>query len=113
MSDIVRYLAFFSYFSIQLAQLFLCCFADRSPLGKPVLEKVGKNECFPLPSQTCMIQLTGNKTNTKERAKETILWVLIFVVKTLLPFGGNDVIHLWLHASFMPNSSGFLCQECE
>uniref|UniRef100_A0A3B5M4E0 ABC-type glutathione-S-conjugate transporter n=1 Tax=Xiphophorus couchianus TaxID=32473 RepID=A0A3B5M4E0_9TELE len=38
-SDIVRYLAFFSYFSIQLAQLFLCCFADRPPQGKPVLEK--------------------------------------------------------------------------
>uniref|UniRef100_A0A3Q2PMB4 ABC-type glutathione-S-conjugate transporter n=1 Tax=Fundulus heteroclitus TaxID=8078 RepID=A0A3Q2PMB4_FUNHE len=38
-SDIVRYLAFFSYFSIQLAQLFLCCFADQPPQGKPVLEK--------------------------------------------------------------------------
>uniref|UniRef100_A0A3Q1KB76 ABC-type glutathione-S-conjugate transporter n=1 Tax=Anabas testudineus TaxID=64144 RepID=A0A3Q1KB76_ANATE len=33
-SDIVRYLAFFSYFSIQLAQLFLCCFADQPPEGK-------------------------------------------------------------------------------
>uniref|UniRef100_A0A665TYM5 ABC-type glutathione-S-conjugate transporter n=1 Tax=Echeneis naucrates TaxID=173247 RepID=A0A665TYM5_ECHNA len=31
-SDIVRYLAFFSYFTIQLAQLFLCCFADQPPL---------------------------------------------------------------------------------
>uniref|UniRef100_A0A4W6BWQ9 ABC-type glutathione-S-conjugate transporter n=1 Tax=Lates calcarifer TaxID=8187 RepID=A0A4W6BWQ9_LATCA len=30
-SDIVRYLAFFSYFTIQLAQLFLCCFADQPP----------------------------------------------------------------------------------
>uniref|UniRef100_A0A8C4HZS1 ABC-type glutathione-S-conjugate transporter n=1 Tax=Dicentrarchus labrax TaxID=13489 RepID=A0A8C4HZS1_DICLA len=29
-SDIVRYLAFFSYFTIQLAQLFLCCFADHN-----------------------------------------------------------------------------------
>ncbi|MED6241707.1 hypothetical protein ATANTOWER_024738, partial [Ataeniobius toweri] len=38
-SDIVRYLAFFSYFSIQLAQLFLCCFADQPPQGKPILEK--------------------------------------------------------------------------
>uniref|UniRef100_A0A7N6ALG0 ABC-type glutathione-S-conjugate transporter n=1 Tax=Anabas testudineus TaxID=64144 RepID=A0A7N6ALG0_ANATE len=38
-SDIVRYLAFFSYFSIQLAQLFLCCFADQPPEGKTVLEK--------------------------------------------------------------------------
>ncbi|KAM7393766.1 hypothetical protein PAMP_020615 [Pampus punctatissimus] len=38
-SDIVRYLAFFSYFTIQLAQLFLCCFADQPPEGKPVLEK--------------------------------------------------------------------------
>uniref|UniRef100_A0A8C4NUQ3 ABC-type glutathione-S-conjugate transporter n=1 Tax=Dicentrarchus labrax TaxID=13489 RepID=A0A8C4NUQ3_DICLA len=35
-SDIVRYLAFFSYFTIQLAQLFLCCFADQG-------------ECIPLP----------------------------------------------------------------
>lgn len=40
-SDIVRYFAFFSYFTIQLAQLFLCCFADQPPEGKNVLEKVG------------------------------------------------------------------------
>lgn len=40
-SDIVRYFAFFSYFTIQLAQLFLCCFADQPPEGKTVLEKVG------------------------------------------------------------------------
>lgn len=39
-SDIVRYFAFFSYFTIQLAQLFLCCFADQPPEGKTVLEKV-------------------------------------------------------------------------
>uniref|UniRef100_A0A665U0M1 ABC-type glutathione-S-conjugate transporter n=1 Tax=Echeneis naucrates TaxID=173247 RepID=A0A665U0M1_ECHNA len=39
-SDIVRYLAFFSYFTIQLAQLFLCCFADQPPVGKTILEKV-------------------------------------------------------------------------
>uniref|UniRef100_A0A8C2GUF4 ABC-type glutathione-S-conjugate transporter n=1 Tax=Cyprinus carpio TaxID=7962 RepID=A0A8C2GUF4_CYPCA len=32
--DIVRYLAFFSYFALQLAQLFLSCFADRAPSGK-------------------------------------------------------------------------------
>uniref|UniRef100_A0A665U086 ABC-type glutathione-S-conjugate transporter n=1 Tax=Echeneis naucrates TaxID=173247 RepID=A0A665U086_ECHNA len=38
-SDIVRYLAFFSYFTIQLAQLFLCCFADQPPVGKTILEK--------------------------------------------------------------------------
>uniref|UniRef100_A0A3P9IN76 ABC-type glutathione-S-conjugate transporter n=1 Tax=Oryzias latipes TaxID=8090 RepID=A0A3P9IN76_ORYLA len=38
-SDIVRYLAFFSYFTIQMAQLFLCCFADQPPQGKPNLEK--------------------------------------------------------------------------
>ncbi|XP_031720536.1 multidrug resistance-associated protein 1 isoform X1 [Anarrhichthys ocellatus] len=38
-SDIVRYLAFFSYFTIQLVQLFLCCFADQPPEGKTVLEK--------------------------------------------------------------------------
>ncbi|XP_068606933.1 multidrug resistance-associated protein 1-like [Brachionichthys hirsutus] len=38
-SDIVRYLAFFSYFIIQLAQLFLCCFADQPPEGKSVSEK--------------------------------------------------------------------------
>uniref|UniRef100_H2TWK6 ABC-type glutathione-S-conjugate transporter n=1 Tax=Takifugu rubripes TaxID=31033 RepID=H2TWK6_TAKRU len=31
---IVRYFAFFSYFTIQLAQLFLCCFADQPPEGK-------------------------------------------------------------------------------
>uniref|UniRef100_A0A672T458 ABC-type glutathione-S-conjugate transporter n=1 Tax=Sinocyclocheilus grahami TaxID=75366 RepID=A0A672T458_SINGR len=29
--DIVRYLAFFSYFALQLAQLFLSCFADQAP----------------------------------------------------------------------------------
>uniref|UniRef100_A0A3Q4I0M6 ABC-type glutathione-S-conjugate transporter n=1 Tax=Neolamprologus brichardi TaxID=32507 RepID=A0A3Q4I0M6_NEOBR len=38
-SDIVRYLAFFSYFTIQLAQLFLCCFADQPPEGKIISEK--------------------------------------------------------------------------
>uniref|UniRef100_A0A674EB01 ABC-type glutathione-S-conjugate transporter n=1 Tax=Salmo trutta TaxID=8032 RepID=A0A674EB01_SALTR len=36
-TDIVRYTAFFSYFSLQLAQLFLCCFADQPPEGKTVL----------------------------------------------------------------------------
>ncbi|RXN09968.1 multidrug resistance-associated 1-like protein [Labeo rohita] len=36
--DIVRYLAFFSYFALQLAQLFLSCFADRAPSGKAVLK---------------------------------------------------------------------------
>lgn len=41
-SDIVRYLAFFSYFTIQLAQLFLCCFADQPPEGKTISEKVGR-----------------------------------------------------------------------
>uniref|UniRef100_A0A3B3ZX39 ABC-type glutathione-S-conjugate transporter n=1 Tax=Periophthalmus magnuspinnatus TaxID=409849 RepID=A0A3B3ZX39_9GOBI len=35
-SDIVRYLAFFSYFTIQLAELFLCCFADQPPNPCPV-----------------------------------------------------------------------------
>uniref|UniRef100_A0A669B1S8 ABC-type glutathione-S-conjugate transporter n=1 Tax=Oreochromis niloticus TaxID=8128 RepID=A0A669B1S8_ORENI len=44
-SDIVRYLAFFSYFTIQLAQLFLCCFADQPPEGKIISEKVGRGEC--------------------------------------------------------------------
>uniref|UniRef100_A0A672T498 ABC-type glutathione-S-conjugate transporter n=1 Tax=Sinocyclocheilus grahami TaxID=75366 RepID=A0A672T498_SINGR len=39
--DIVRYLAFFSYFALQLAQLFLSCFADQAPSGKAVL----KNAC--------------------------------------------------------------------
>ncbi|KAJ3614828.1 hypothetical protein NHX12_018398 [Muraenolepis orangiensis] len=38
-SDIVRYLAFFSYFTLQLAQLFLCCFADQRPEGKAATEK--------------------------------------------------------------------------
>nr|XP_057926636.1 multidrug resistance-associated protein 1 [Doryrhamphus excisus] len=38
-SDIVRYLAFFSYFTIQLVQLVLCCFADLPPEGKHILEK--------------------------------------------------------------------------
>ncbi|KAG7278893.1 hypothetical protein CRUP_036407 [Coryphaenoides rupestris] len=38
-SDIVRYLAFFSYFTLQLAQLFLCCFADQRPEGKTATEK--------------------------------------------------------------------------
>lgn len=41
-SDVVRYFAFFSYFAIQLAQLFLCCFADQPPEGKTVLEKVSQ-----------------------------------------------------------------------
>lgn len=41
-SDIVRHFAFFSYFTIQLAQLFLCCFADQPPEGKTVLEKVSR-----------------------------------------------------------------------
>uniref|UniRef100_A0A674EDK9 ABC-type glutathione-S-conjugate transporter n=1 Tax=Salmo trutta TaxID=8032 RepID=A0A674EDK9_SALTR len=40
-TDIVRYTAFFSYFSLQLAQLFLCCFADQPPEGKTVLVKEG------------------------------------------------------------------------
>ncbi|XP_065096312.1 multidrug resistance-associated protein 1 [Paramisgurnus dabryanus] len=39
--DIVRYLAFFSYFALLLAQLFLSCFADQAPSGKAVL----KNSC--------------------------------------------------------------------
>ncbi len=61
-SDIVRYLAFFSYFTIQLAQLFLCCFADQPPEGKTVLEKVGRGECIPLPSKTSTpIQYLGKK----------------------------------------------------
>ncbi|KAK2857444.1 hypothetical protein Q7C36_005363 [Tachysurus vachellii] len=34
--DIVHYLAFFSYFGLQLAQLFLSCFADHAPPGKVV-----------------------------------------------------------------------------
>ncbi|XP_054635108.1 multidrug resistance-associated protein 1 isoform X3 [Dunckerocampus dactyliophorus] len=38
-SDIVRYLAFFSYFAIQVVQLVLCCFADLPPEGKNILEK--------------------------------------------------------------------------
>ncbi|KAG7491926.1 hypothetical protein MATL_G00008620 [Megalops atlanticus] len=39
-SDAVRYLAFFSYFSLQMAQLFLSCFADHPPsTAKPVLVK--------------------------------------------------------------------------
>uniref|UniRef100_A0A6Q2XST6 ABC-type glutathione-S-conjugate transporter n=1 Tax=Esox lucius TaxID=8010 RepID=A0A6Q2XST6_ESOLU len=36
-NDLVRYMAFFSYFSLQLAQLFLCCFADQPPEGKTVV----------------------------------------------------------------------------
>ncbi|KAL2087062.1 hypothetical protein ACEWY4_018121 [Coilia grayii] len=32
--DLVRYLAFFSYFALQLAQLILSCFADQRPSGK-------------------------------------------------------------------------------
>lgn len=64
-SDIVRYFAFFSYFTIQLAQLFLCCFADQPPEGKTVLEKVGLGECIPKPN-----------------------------VNTVFPFRGTNVIHL-------------------
>uniref|UniRef100_A0AAR2L873 ABC-type glutathione-S-conjugate transporter n=1 Tax=Pygocentrus nattereri TaxID=42514 RepID=A0AAR2L873_PYGNA len=36
--DIVRYLAFFSYFALQLAQLFLSCFADQAPPSKATLK---------------------------------------------------------------------------
>uniref|UniRef100_A0A7N8YRT8 ABC-type glutathione-S-conjugate transporter n=1 Tax=Mastacembelus armatus TaxID=205130 RepID=A0A7N8YRT8_9TELE len=43
-SDIVRYLAFFSYFTIQLAQLFLCCFADQPPEGNLVFNSL-QNPC--------------------------------------------------------------------
>ncbi|XP_007248892.3 multidrug resistance-associated protein 1 [Astyanax mexicanus] len=39
--DIVHYLAFFAYFALQLAQLFLSCFADQAPPGKVAL----KNAC--------------------------------------------------------------------
>lgn len=39
--DALRYLAFFSYFSLQLAQLVLVCFSDRRPsTAKPVSVKV-------------------------------------------------------------------------
>ncbi|KAJ8363882.1 hypothetical protein SKAU_G00127130 [Synaphobranchus kaupii] len=39
-ADAVRYLAFFSYFSLQMAQLFLSCFADHPPSsGKPIIVK--------------------------------------------------------------------------
>uniref|UniRef100_A0A8C5H3J6 ABC-type glutathione-S-conjugate transporter n=1 Tax=Gouania willdenowi TaxID=441366 RepID=A0A8C5H3J6_GOUWI len=64
-SDIVRYLAFFSYFSIQLAQLFLCCFADQPPEGKTISEKVGKGECLPLPfwaRETPIMRFCGYRT---------------------------------------------------
>ncbi|MCI4375884.1 hypothetical protein PGIGA_G00114740 [Pangasianodon gigas] len=36
--DVVHYLAFFSHFALQLAQLFLSCFADQAPPGKAVLQ---------------------------------------------------------------------------
>uniref|UniRef100_A0AAQ4P9D6 ABC-type glutathione-S-conjugate transporter n=1 Tax=Gasterosteus aculeatus aculeatus TaxID=481459 RepID=A0AAQ4P9D6_GASAC len=42
-SDIVRYFAFFSYFTIQLAQLFLCCFAAKTTLS-PVFNLL-QNPC--------------------------------------------------------------------
>uniref|UniRef100_A0A3Q2Y780 ABC-type glutathione-S-conjugate transporter n=1 Tax=Hippocampus comes TaxID=109280 RepID=A0A3Q2Y780_HIPCM len=38
-SDTVRYVAFFSYVTIQVVQLFLCCFADLPPEGKNAFEK--------------------------------------------------------------------------
>ncbi|XP_053494146.1 multidrug resistance-associated protein 1 [Ictalurus furcatus] len=41
--DIVHYLAFFSYFALQLAQLFLSCFADQAPPGKAILQV--RNAC--------------------------------------------------------------------
>ncbi|XP_048103810.1 multidrug resistance-associated protein 1 [Alosa alosa] len=40
--DFVRYLAFFSYFALQLAQLVLSCFSDQRPRGK---ESHEKNPC--------------------------------------------------------------------
>uniref|UniRef100_A0A3Q3GZE6 ABC-type glutathione-S-conjugate transporter n=1 Tax=Labrus bergylta TaxID=56723 RepID=A0A3Q3GZE6_9LABR len=48
-SDIVRYLAFFSYFTIQLAQLFLCCFADQPPEGKTPDEHIFRIKTNPCP----------------------------------------------------------------
>ncbi|XP_059903407.1 multidrug resistance-associated protein 1-like [Gadus macrocephalus] len=43
-SDVVRFLAFFSYFTLQLAQLVLVCFADQRSQGKTGTEKVGERE---------------------------------------------------------------------
>uniref|UniRef100_A0A673C5R8 ABC-type glutathione-S-conjugate transporter n=1 Tax=Sphaeramia orbicularis TaxID=375764 RepID=A0A673C5R8_9TELE len=93
-SDIVRYLAFFSYFTIQLAQLFLCCFADQPPEGKTILEKVGRGECIPLPSKR-PLRYPGKKMPEQ-------LVVFNFCCQDTFPFGGNDVIHL------LPPSSSFL-----
>lgn len=52
----------------------------------------------------------------KENAWAAILWFSTFVVKTLFPFGGNDVIHLPPPPLPFPLSLhrvGFLWGECE
>lgn len=75
-SDIVRYFAFFSYFTIQLAQLFLCCFADQPPEGKTISEKVGPAERI-------------------ENSRAPTLWFFSkAVAKTLFPFGENIMSHV-------------------
>lgn len=114
MSDIVRYLAFFSYFSIQLAQLFLCCFADQSPLGKPILEKVGKRECFPLLSKNFYDDSTQKKqkNKTKKKAKERHFCGFWFLLSKLFCLLEEMMRFASAFIPLIPNNFGFLCQEC-
>lgn len=86
-SDIVRYVAFFSYFTIQLVQLFLCCFADRPPEGKTISEKVGPAERIEKEHRPCGFFKA--------------------VVKTLFPFGENIMSHV-VPSALAPTITSFL-----
>uniref|UniRef100_A0A8B9LI33 ABC-type glutathione-S-conjugate transporter n=1 Tax=Astyanax mexicanus TaxID=7994 RepID=A0A8B9LI33_ASTMX len=77
--DIVHYLAFFAYFALQLAQLFLSCFADQAPPGKVAL-KVGERTAS-APAQTahpesphCLLNFQWKGYRTPLQAED--LWSL-------------------------------------
>lgn len=91
-ADFVRYIAFFSYFTIQLAQLFLCCFADQPPEGKTILEKVGGVEHI-------------------ENAHAAILW---FQMLSSRHFSHSEKI-LWVHGtpSFFSHNHFIFLTSCE
>lgn len=69
--DIVHYLAFFSYFALQLAQLFLSCFADQAPPGKAVLQVrvcTRHNETESPNEPTChLVRFTEYKTTPHQQ----------------------------------------------
>lgn len=116
----MRYLAFFSYFTLQLAQLFLCCFADQRPDGKTATEKVGGQQNAMSTTATsvtpfCMAARTTAQTrHTYTRLKRASVWFSTFPMT--FPFWRK-----W-HASLPPTlvcpthtlmSLVFLRGECE